>query len=99
MNETLKRAISGTAYVIIMWFGASYSNFSCHLLFAILLIISMYEMWELRKGRNKLLAFTFVLVPFVLAQYIIQEESSRDLILFIIQPKQLLFIIIVKVRK
>lgn len=83
MNETLKRAVSGTAYVIIMWFGASYSNFSCRLLFALLFIISFYEMWKLRQGRNKLLAFTYVLVPFILVQYIIQEDSSRDLILFI----------------
>lgn len=83
MNETLKRAISGTAYVIIMWLGASYSNFSCRLLFTILLIISMYEMWKLRKGRSKLLAFTYVLIPFILAQCIIQEDSSRNLILFI----------------
>jgi phosphatidate cytidylyltransferase len=43
----------------------------------------MYEMYYLRKGKSKLLAFTYVLTPFILAQYIIQEDSSKNLILFI----------------
>ena len=86
MNETLKRAISGTAYVIIMWHAASHSNFSYSLLFAVLGALSIYEMWKLREGKNKLLAFLYVLTPFILSQFILtsrtQENWNADLILF-----------------
>ncbi|MBT4737717.1 MAG: hypothetical protein HOO15_00700, partial [Flavobacteriales bacterium] len=52
MNKTLKRALSGAVYVAIMWFGTSYSEFTFRLLFAIIGILSLYEMWKLRKGRT-----------------------------------------------
>lgn len=85
MNETLKRAISGTAYVIIMWLGASHSQLSYTLLFTMLGILCIYEMWKLRKGNTKALAFIYVLTPFVLIQFISTNQGiwSPDLILFI----------------
>ena len=54
MNKTLKRALSGAVYVAIMWFGTSYSQFTFRLLFAIIGIHSLYEMWKLRKGKSKM---------------------------------------------
>ena len=51
MNETLKRAISGAFYVVIMWLGVSYSELSFRCLFTILAIVSFYEMWKLRNGK------------------------------------------------
>jgi len=68
MSDNLKRALSGAVYVVIMWFGTSYSNFSCSLLFAVLGIICLYEMWQLRKGKSKILALSYVFIPFILIQ-------------------------------
>ena len=79
MNETLKRAISGAVYVVIMWIGAATSELSFRLLFAILGILSIYEMWKLNKGRNKFLAFAYVLIPFILVQFILIKEEAETL--------------------
>jgi len=68
MNETLKRALSGAVYVAVMWIGTSYSETTFSLLFAILGIVSIYEMWKLRKGKTKALAFLYVLIPFIIIQ-------------------------------
>ena len=65
MNETRKRALSGTIYVAIMWLGASYSKTTFCLLFAVLGIVSIYEMWKLRKGKTKILAFLYIIMPFL----------------------------------
>ena len=88
MNQTFKRAISGSVYVAIMWFGTSYSNSSFSLLFVILGIVSIYEMWQLRKGKRKFLAFAYVLIPFILVQFIltnnVPENWNSNLILFML---------------
>ena len=68
MNETLKRALSGVVYVAIMWLGTSYSETTFSFLFALLGIVSIYEMWKLRKGKTKVLAFLYVLIPFFVIQ-------------------------------
>ena len=68
MNEMLKRALSGAIYVAIMWLGTSYSEATFSLLFAVLGIVSIYEMWKLRKGKTKVLAFLYVLIPFFIIQ-------------------------------
>ena len=68
MNETLKRALSGVVYVAIMWLCTSYSEATFSLLFAVLGIVSIYEMWKLRKGKTKVLAFLYILIPFFIIQ-------------------------------
>jgi phosphatidate cytidylyltransferase len=68
MNETLKRALSGAVYVAIMWLCTSYSEATFSLLFAVLGIVSIYEMWKLRNGKTKVLAFVYVLIPFFIIQ-------------------------------
>jgi len=75
MNKTLKRALSGTVYVAIMWFGTSYSEFTFRLLFVILGILSLYEMWKLRKGKSILtpsgiIPYLYVITPFTLVHFI-----------------------------
>ena len=75
MNETLKRALSGIVYVLIMWFGTSYSELSFHILFLILGGISIYEMWKLRIGKSKALAFSYVILPFTLIHFFGNIES------------------------
>ena len=77
MNETLKRALSGLVYVLIMWQGTSISELSFHILFLILSLVSIYEMWKLRKGKSKVYAFAYVLIPFFLIHYLGNIESDN----------------------
>ncbi len=78
MNETLKRAISGAFYLVIMWLGVSYSELSFRCLFTILAIVSFYEMWKLRNGKSKFLAFAYVFIPFILIQLIVTKEDQQN---------------------
>lgn len=77
MNETLKRALSGFFYVLIMWFGTSFSELSFQILFLVLGLVSIYEMWKLRKGKSKVYAFTYVLLPFFLIHFFGKIESDN----------------------
>jgi len=77
MNETLKRALSGSVYVLIMWFGTSFSELSFQILFLVLGIVSIYEMWKLRKGKSKVYAFVYVLLPFFLIHFFGKIESDN----------------------
>ena len=77
MNETLKRALSGFFYVLIMWFGTSFSELSFQILFLVLGLVSIYEMWKLRKGKSKFYAFVYVLLPFFLIHFFGKIESDN----------------------
>jgi phosphatidate cytidylyltransferase len=68
MSEILKRIIFGAIYVTIMWFGTSYSELTFNILFLCLGLWSLFEMWKLRKGKSKLIAFLYILIPFFLIQ-------------------------------
>ena len=70
MNEKLARTLSGVIYVAIMWFGTSYSETSFSFLFAAILLICLYEMYKLRKGKTKILSFLYVLSPLLLIHLI-----------------------------
>ena len=76
MNETLKRALSGTVYVAVMWFGTSYSALTFQLIFGVILILCLFEMWKLRKGKTKLLAFIYVTIPLLLVQLFGMTDSD-----------------------
>ena len=78
MSKTLKRALSGAVYVAIMWFGTSCSQLSFHILFAVILLVCLYEMYKLRKGKTKILGFLYVLSPLLLVHFI-----KTELVLFI----------------
>lgn len=89
MSETLKRTIYGSVYIAAMWFGTSYSETTFRILFAFLGIVSMYEMWKLRKGKNKSLAFLYIIIPFCTIQLAGMNNNdytnnifNRNLILF-----------------
>ena len=88
MNETLKRTIYGSVYVVVMWLGTSFSELTFRLLFTLLGIVSIYEMWKLRKGKTKTLAFLYVIIPFCIIQLIELDYTNiifnRKLILFIL---------------
>lgn len=76
MNETIKRAFSGAVYITIMWLGASH-EFSYPILFGFISILCLYEMWKLRKGKSKLLAFSYVLIPLFLIQLFGITDSNN----------------------
>lgn len=75
MNETLKRALSGAVYVAVMWLGTA-NEWSFPILFGIISILCIYEMWKLRKGKSKLFAFLYVLVPLFLIQLFGMTDSN-----------------------
>ena len=76
MNETLKRALSGVVYLAIMWLGTSYSDTSKYILFSVITIISTYEMWKLRKGKTKVIALLYVLIPFFIIQLFVMTDHD-----------------------
>ena len=76
MNQTIKRTLTGAVYVTIMWFGTSYSELSFNLLFGIILLVCLYEMHKLREGKTKILAYAYVLVPFLLIQLFDMTDSD-----------------------
>ena len=80
MSEILKRIIFGAIYVAIMWFGTSYSELTFNILFLSLGLWSLYEMWKLRKGKSKLIAFLYVITPFFLIQLfgITETDFSKN---------------------
>ena len=85
MNETLKRALSGAIYVTLMWGCTAYSRTTFSSLFALIGIISLYEMWKLRKGKSKIIAFSYVVIPFSLIQLFgISNESFNPSIILLL---------------
>jgi len=83
MKTKTKRAISGVFYVLFMWLMTIYSINTFTILFLFIAILSMYEMNKLRKGKTKILAYAYILIPFLLVQFfgIINsnyEESPFD---------------------
>ena len=69
INEFYKRVIFGALYVSILWSATSYSELTFSVLFALIGVICTYEMWKLRKGQSKLIAFSYVIVPFIIIQF------------------------------
>ena len=80
-EETFKRIISGIIYIAIMWFGTCYSNYSKILLFTILGMLSMYEMFKLRKKRSKIIPFLYIIIPFI---FIYKIPNKVILFMFIL---------------
>ena len=76
MNELLKRVFFGAIYVVIMWFGTAFSEKTFQILFLILGIWSIYEMWKLRKGKPKLVAILIVIIPFFIIQIFGMTDSN-----------------------
>ena len=76
MNELLKRGFFGAIYVVIMWFGTAYSERTFQILFLVLGLWSIYEMWKLRKGKPKLVALLMVIIPFFTIQFFGMTDSN-----------------------
>lgn len=76
MNELLKRGFFGAIYVVIMWFGTAYSERTFQILFLVLGLWSIYEMWKLRKGKPKLVALLMVIIPFFTIHFFGMTDSN-----------------------
>ena len=79
MTNSIKRAIFGIIYVVIMLAGSYYSNESRFILFFSLTLISVYEILKIRSGKSKVLHVLYV---------------STIMIWYLIELKIILFVFI-----
>ena len=87
MKEKINRFFFGILYVIILWFCTSYSFLTFKLLFGLIAIISINEIYKLRKNKSKFFPIIFVLTPFIIIQMFnlkdnINENYDPSIILF-----------------
>ena len=71
MNETLKRAISGTVYIVLLLSCILYSKESLAILFGVFLIIAVYEFCKLANLNY------FVSVPIALLLYYFLWDKNK----------------------
>lgn len=74
--ENKKRLIFGLIFISILWFATLYSEISCSILFSIIGLICMYEMYQLRIGKTKLIPLIYIITPFILIQILIWKYLS-----------------------
>ena len=77
--ENKKRLIFGLIFISILWFGTVYSVASCSILFSIIGLICIYEMYQLRIGKTKLIPLVYIITPFILIQIIIWKYLSINI--------------------
>ena len=77
--ENRNRLIYGIIYIIFILFGISYSSLSCSVLFGLIGVICIYEMWKLRQGKTKISAILYVVIPFILIQILIWNYLSINI--------------------
>ena len=94
MSEFVKRVLSGILYVVVLWSATSYSQVSFGILFIILGLICLFEMWMLRKGKSKIISFIYVLTPFFIVQLFGFTDHRYPLKEFDPSPILILFVII-----
>ena len=78
-EENRNRLIYGIIYIISLLFGITYSTLSCSVLFGLIGVICLYEIWKLRKGKTKIFAILYVLTPFILIQILIWNYLSFNI--------------------
>ena len=77
--ENKKRLIYGLIFISILWFATLYSAISCSILFSIIGLICMYEMYQLRIEKTKLIPLIYIITPFILIQILIWKYLSINL--------------------
>ena len=77
--ENKKRLIFGLIFILILWFATLYSVVSCSILFSIIGLICIYEMYQLRIGKTKLIPLVYIITPFILIQILIWKYLSINI--------------------
>ncbi len=93
MSEFVKRVLSGVIYIVVLWSATSYSQFSFAILFIILGLFCLFEMWMLRKGKSKIVPFIYVLTPFFIVQLFGFTDHNYPLKKFDSSPILILFVL------
>ena len=93
MNEFVKRVLSGIFYVVVLWSATSYSQLSFSILFIVLGLICLLEMWMLRKRKSKIIPFIYVLTPFFIVQLFGFSDRNYSLKEFDPSPVLILFVL------
>ena len=76
MNETLKRAISGAVYIVLLIFSITYSTESFFVLFGVFLLIAVFEFCEL-VHINKIFPVTIAVLMYGSVTYL--ETQNQPL--------------------
>lgn len=63
---------------MILYFGITHSKTSFTILFILIGIISLYEMYHLRKNKKKFIAFAYIITPFLLIHQLVLLESKFE---------------------
>lgn len=91
--ENKKRLIFGLIFISILWFATLYSVISCSILFSIIGLICMYEMYQLRIEKTKLIPLIYIITPFILIQILIWKYLSINVINSIVwMPEVILYL-------
>ena len=91
--ENKKRLIFGIIFISILWFATLYSEISCSILFSIIGLICMYEMYQLRIGKTKLIPLIYIITPFILIQILIWKYLSINVYNSIVwKPEVILYL-------
>ena len=91
--ENKKRLIFGLIFISILWFATLYSVISCSILFSIIGLICMYEMYQLRIGKTKLIPLIYIITPFILIQILIWKYLSINVYNSIVwKPEVILYL-------
>lgn len=77
--ENKKRLFFGLIFISILWFATLYSVASCSILFSIIGLICIYEMYQLRIGKTKLIPLVYIITPFILIQILIWKYLSINI--------------------
>jgi len=77
MNETLKRAISGAVYIVLLLVSILYSTESFFVLFGVFLLIAVYEFSSLIQI-NKIIPFLLAIVAYGGFSYIVFNKIKLD---------------------
>ena len=77
--ENKKRLIFGLIFISILWFATLYSVASCSILFSIIGLICIYEMYQLRIGKTKFIPLVYIITPFILIQILIWKYLSINI--------------------
>ena len=66
MKDLSTRIISGLIYLFLIWLAITYSKESFTILFIIIGMRCLYEMFLLRKNKTKIIPLLYISLPFIL---------------------------------